>query len=312
MALPLFVHGCIDDMTDLTPNAMRVYMHLARRADADGMAWPSYQSIGDHCFKSVSDNPATRKSFARRALDELIEANLISKQAREREDGGQTSNGYSLSTVERFAPPHAYISTPMPNTQGPCLIDPPHAYEGTNNTPIEVTPKEERERAPAPVSVPSPEPTAKKVHVKSTHLDPRHFVNGYIPEGTGATAVEVYYERFSINQDNARLNHVKEDDLARLCPDLDKLREVVTAYSRTSYQLGNMQLILDWYNTGIPDKNKPPGQVRNGALGDEEKAALRTAARLARSSLETAQKFKGSIDPSWQQTIEKAKGLGVI
>lgn len=170
--------------------------------------------------------------------------------------------------------------------------------------------KKERERAPARVA--SPEPTSKSVRVRSTHLDPRHFVNGYIPQGTGANAVEVYYERFSINQDNARLNAIKEDDLARLCPDLAKLRDVVTAYSRTAFQAGNVQLILDWYSTGIPDKHKPPGQARNGALGDDEKNALRTAARLARSSMETATKFKTAIDPKWEQTIEKAKGAGVL
>ena len=125
-ALPIFIHGVIDDMTDLPPNAMRVYMHLARRADADGFAWPSYQAIGDHCFKSISDNPSTRKSHARNAIDDLIEAGLLSKHAREREDGGQTSNGYRLSTVDSVAPP-------MLNRQDPCL-------SSTKDTPIEVTP----------------------------------------------------------------------------------------------------------------------------------------------------------------------------
>lgn len=108
----------------------------------------------------------------------------------------------------------------------------------------------------APATVPSPhEPATKTLHYKSPHLDPRHFVGGYIPTGTGANPVEVYYERFSINQDAARLNAIKEDDLARLCPDLDKLREVVTAYSQTTFQLGNVRLILDWYRDGIPEKH---------------------------------------------------------
>jgi hypothetical protein len=160
--------------------------------------------------------------------------------------------------------------------------------------------------------VASPEPTNKVIRHKSPHLDLRHFTDGYIPEGTGSNAVEVYYERFSINQDAARLNSVKEDDLCRLCTDLDKLRDVVTAYSRTSYQAGNVQLILDWYTTGVPDKNKTPGQARNGALDEDKKAALRTAASLARKSIESAQKFKTAIDPAWAATIEKAKVAGVI
>ncbi len=138
--LPLFIHSSIDDMTDLPPNAMRVYMHLARRADDDGIAWPSYQAIGDHCFKSISDNPATRKSHARNAIDDLIEAGLLSKQAREREDGGQTSNGYVLTTVDSFAPPVLIkhppvlgVAPPVLNGHAPCL-------SSTKDTPIEDTP----------------------------------------------------------------------------------------------------------------------------------------------------------------------------
>jgi hypothetical protein len=92
----IWVHSSIDDMTNLSPNAMRVYMHLVRRADKSGVAWPSYQKIGDHCFSSVSDKPATRKTFARNAIDELIEAQLIRKEERIRDDGGQSSNAYTL------------------------------------------------------------------------------------------------------------------------------------------------------------------------------------------------------------------------
>lgn len=139
MPLPLFVRSEIDDMTDITPNAMRVYMHLSRRADAEGYAWPSYQAIGDHCFKSISDNPATRKSHARKAIEDLIGAGLLSKEARERDDGGQSSNGYKLSTVDSVAPPvlikHPPVpnDTPMLNGHDPCL-------SGTKDTSIEGTP----------------------------------------------------------------------------------------------------------------------------------------------------------------------------
>lgn len=143
-SLPLFVHSTIDDLTDITPNAMRVYMHLTRRADADNVAWPSYQAIGDHCFKSVSDNPATRKSFARKAIDDLIEAGLVSKQAREREDGGQTSNGYALATIEMAAPPVPIKHPPMPISMD-VPISTPHAYKAPKITPNEDTPIDDDE-----------------------------------------------------------------------------------------------------------------------------------------------------------------------
>lgn len=109
---------------------------------------------------------------------------------------------------------------------------------------------------PTPANViASAEPATRSVTMKSRFLDARRFVDGYIPSGNGINAVEVYYERFSINSDAARLNAIKEDDLARGCPDLDRLREVVTSYSRTTFKPGNIQLILDWYNNGIPNSN---------------------------------------------------------
>lgn len=73
-----------------------------------------------------------------------------------------------------------------------------------------------------------------------------------MPAGQGQNPVQVYYERFNYGDPDARLNRPQEDDLARLCPDLDKLREVITAYSRTNYRPGNIQLILDWYRNGTP------------------------------------------------------------
>jgi hypothetical protein len=128
----LWVHSSIDDMTNLSPNAMRVYMHLVRRANGKGVAWPSYQSVGDHCFISVSDKPATRKTFARNAIDQLIEAGLIRKEERLREDGSQTSNAYVLvnpsesSTPMPIKHPHAYEGSPHAD------ISTPHAYKASN------------------------------------------------------------------------------------------------------------------------------------------------------------------------------------
>lgn len=149
--LPIFIHSHIDDMTDLTPNTMRVYMHLARRADKSGAAWPSYQSIGDHCFQSITANLATRKSFARKAVDDLIEAGLLAKEMRTRADGGNASNVYVLlddlpvvpheqsnpmpnkhrGVLNRHSP--VPNSPPMPNQQTLCLT-------GTKDTPIENSP----------------------------------------------------------------------------------------------------------------------------------------------------------------------------
>lgn len=146
--LPLFIHSVIDDMTDLSPNAMRVYMHLTRRADKEGKAWPSYQAIGDHCFASVSKNAATRKTFARKAIGELVAAKLLVKEERSRDDGSQTSNGYILVNPPSVSTP-MLISTPMPidkamlSKAAPVLIKQPPCLSSTEDTPSEDTPSEQ-------------------------------------------------------------------------------------------------------------------------------------------------------------------------
>lgn len=162
-----------------------------------------------------------------------------------------------------------------------------------------------------PHKEPGETPARKVVHYKSPHLDPRHFVNGYIPPGAGVNAVEVYYERFSINQDAARLNAIKEDDLSRLCPDLDKLRSVIVAYSRTTFQPGNVQLILDWYSGGIPEKHKPPGQSSNtnGAMSEAKRNALITRAKTAQANIRTAEYTGTAVNPQWHKDIDAARGL---
>lgn len=148
--LPLFIHSVIDDMTELSPNALRVYMHLSRRADKEGKAWPSYQAIGDHCFASVSDNPATRKTFARKAIDDLIAAKLIVKEERERDDGSQTSNAYVLINPSLPIDIPVLISTslpidiPMLTKAAPVLNEQPPCLSSTEDTLIEDTPLEEK------------------------------------------------------------------------------------------------------------------------------------------------------------------------
>lgn len=106
----------------------------------------------------------------------------------------------------------------------------------------------------------------------SPHYDGRKFKKGLIPAGKGTTAVEVYYEAFAINMSDTRLTEPGEDDLMRECPDLDRLRTVVTAYRRSSYRKGHIQLILDWYNGGVPS-HKPGTTYANGTQGVPAKPA---------------------------------------
>jgi hypothetical protein len=97
---PIFVHSEVDDL-GLTTNAFRVYAHLARRAGKDNSAWPSYSTIGEHCFRASypKAQEATLRRRAMEAVRELEERGLIEVEHRRRGDQGHTSNEYRLLTL---------------------------------------------------------------------------------------------------------------------------------------------------------------------------------------------------------------------
>lgn len=101
-------------------------------------------------------------------------------------------------------------------------------------------------------------PPRPAVLVQSPYLkDPRKFKGGYIPAGQGVNPVEVWYESFSINDQRWRLSAPLEDDLARHCPDLDRLRQVCQAYRQHGhYAPRNLKLTFDWYDQGIPNRSQ--------------------------------------------------------
>lgn len=102
----------------------------------------------------------------------------------------------------------------------------------------------------APPSSGRPSPT-------SPHIDGRKFVGGRIPAGQGANAVEVFYERYSINQ--TKLSAPKEDDLIAAVTDLGRWRAVVVAWEQSDYKPSNIKGQLDWYREGIPERNNGAG-----------------------------------------------------
>jgi hypothetical protein len=77
------------------------------------------------------------------------------------------------------------------------------------------------------------------------HFDPRKLVEGYIPAGEGATAVEVYYERFSPRE--FRLTAPLQDDIMKAASDLGRWRDVVTAWHAAGHNPKNVGGMLDWY-----------------------------------------------------------------
>lgn len=145
-SLPIFIHSTIDDMTDLSPDTMRVYMHLSRRADKSGAAWPSYQSIGDHCFKTVYKHPDGRRKHAVAAIAELVKAGLIKKEKRMNEHGQQTNAYVLLDPVTVASQPGGDCSVTGFGTvasQPAVIVESPDpvTVASPKGSPIEDTPK---------------------------------------------------------------------------------------------------------------------------------------------------------------------------
>jgi len=117
--LPLQLHHELDDLP-LTAGAFRVYLHLVRRAGRDNRAWPSYKSIGRHCFGR--DFPrATDDTLKRRAIEavkELEAVGLISVEKRQREDGTSASNVYRLTSRSQWRPGDARAYGRLPIVPG--------------------------------------------------------------------------------------------------------------------------------------------------------------------------------------------------
>ena len=64
-------------------------MYLEDRANKDGKCWPAIKTIA----RELNLSPSTVK----RALNDLCQAGLLTKETRWRENGGLTSNLYRLS-----------------------------------------------------------------------------------------------------------------------------------------------------------------------------------------------------------------------
>ncbi|WP_286152910.1 helix-turn-helix domain-containing protein [Sporofaciens musculi] len=74
--------------SELPHRAIAVYMYLHDRADKEGKCWPAIPTIARELRMS--------RSTVKRALTDLIEEGYLKKEFRYRENGGHTSNLYTL------------------------------------------------------------------------------------------------------------------------------------------------------------------------------------------------------------------------
>lgn len=301
------IPNLIDDL-DMSVYAFRLYVHLKRVAGEGGKSFQGTRTLAEHCHMSMGS--------ISKAKTELVDLDLIAI-----EKGDPKTNTPDLIRIKNIWPqnfmhfskppggapvqdtndPVHDVNTPVRQMNTPVhqANDPVHDVNERKNPskkePYKKEPSKKGEGASAPPAQPpkqvvrSRQPARTQLHHHSPYLKADDFVNGYIPEGAGQNPVQVYYERFSINSAEERLRDMQEDDLVRSCPDLDKLREVIVAYSRTPYRRKRLDLIIDWYNgrgSYIPRKdNTHANRWQRGAgrpepdeayhVSDEEAERLR-------------------------------------
>lgn len=82
-----FGHIYVDE--ELPSRAKAVYMYLRDRSNTSGKCWPGIKTIARELNLS--------RSTVKRALDDLYQAELITRETRRRENGSLTSNLYSIN-----------------------------------------------------------------------------------------------------------------------------------------------------------------------------------------------------------------------
>lgn len=152
--LPIFIHSELDEL-DLSLEAFRVYAHLARRTNKQSKdAWPSYNSIGEVCFRgSYPNSPkSTLRRMAIAAVKELAHRGLVRVEHRQGSDGSNITNTYYLTPRADWQS-NPYASETLPGdkrTPGDGDDGTPPSAEGTppgaggtpKGTPTEGTPIE--------------------------------------------------------------------------------------------------------------------------------------------------------------------------
>ncbi|OPX88218.1 MAG: Replication initiation and membrane attachment [Pelotomaculum sp. PtaB.Bin104] len=104
--------------SDLSPFAKLVRLYLARCANSDRQAWPSYNRIAKDCKVS--------RDTAKRAVAELEEKGWLEKTVQKKQDGEYLSNIYFLCD-----PPEQVSEKDTLGAQGRCCEHPPcHNLEG--------------------------------------------------------------------------------------------------------------------------------------------------------------------------------------
>jgi len=179
-----------------------------------------------------------------------------SKRVQNSSEGVQSSS----ERVHQPAPDPLYdpLSDPLIDPLRDHAAAPPPPAEGAPpSTPVPDTARD-GQVAQASVAKVRAAPAPKPTRIKESN---RYFQRGdVLPEGrwpdkaTADNPVKLYYCYWSMSSRDERLTAPQADDLAKMCPDLKRLDDVLLAYSRTPFRPRNLNLVFDWYLNGVPDK----------------------------------------------------------
>jgi hypothetical protein len=228
--LPIFIHSELDDL-GLKSRTFRVYAHLARRAGR-GEAFPSYNSIGEACFKPdlPKAKPDTWRRMAIAAVKELVDAGLIRKETHRNNRGDSSTNTYRLTPSREWAGGGGSDNA-LPSD---------NALRGSDNalgsdnapkgTPFEGTPFEG---------------TPLKAGGGSVRL-------GSTPPARPAppTPLSVYQEVFERQPSKAQSNAI-----IATVTDCDRWRDICTTWALKDFNPGNIADLLDVYANGWKEKH---------------------------------------------------------
>lgn len=94
-----------DILSKLGPSALGIYVYLARRANRDGEAWPSFDTIARDC--------GVQRRWAIKVVQDLVAAGFVERITQQDKRGGHASNLYRLPhQIAMFAPSEAPSAVP--------------------------------------------------------------------------------------------------------------------------------------------------------------------------------------------------------
>ena len=108
----VWISVALDDLKGVSSDAFRVYFHIVRRIGRHEKAWPSYRSIGVHCFPELKEDSARIKAI--KAIKELIAWNLIEVEKNQSATGFHSNNYYLTDETDWRKEPDN--SEPLPSS----------------------------------------------------------------------------------------------------------------------------------------------------------------------------------------------------